>query len=139
MIFSPGLMRQEGRREQADDVIAFDELAGLVKQEAAVEVAIPGDAHIGPVGDAPPRPCSAVFRQQRIGDAVRERAIRLMMYLDELDGNGEFPETRLDGIDDMPGGAVARVDDELERLEVRQVNITQQVFHVGLQDGLPAQ
>ena len=62
-----------------------------------------------------------------------------MMYLDELDRYGEFPETRLDGIDDVPGGAVARVNDEFEGLEVRQVDIAQQVFHVRLQDGLPAQ
>ena len=81
----------------------------------------------------------AVFRQQRVGDAVREKAIRLMMYLDELDRYGEFPETRLDGIDDVPGGAIARVNDEFEGLEVRQVDIAQQVFHVGVQDGLPAQ
>ena len=61
------------------------------------------------------------------------------MYLDEFDGNAELPEAGFDHIDDMPGGAVAGIDDQLERLELRQVNIAQQVLHVRLQDGLPAQ
>ncbi len=39
-----GRLREEGLREQADDVVALDELTELVEQEAAVVVAVPRDA-----------------------------------------------------------------------------------------------
>ena len=45
------LVGQKRRGQQADDVVALDEIAGFVEEEAAVEVAIPGDAHVGAVRD----------------------------------------------------------------------------------------
>lgn len=48
MIFAPGFL-EERFRQQANDVVAFDKLPFLIEQEAAVEVAVKGDTHIGAV------------------------------------------------------------------------------------------
>ena len=49
-------------------------------------------------------------------------------------GTCEFPETRFDHIDDMSGGAIAGIDDQLQRLELRWLDVAQQVLDIGLQN-----
>ncbi|MNT18710.1 hypothetical protein D3C72_1539270 [compost metagenome] len=44
--FRARIFFEEGFSQQADDVIAFDKLAVLIEQEAAVKVAVKGDAHV---------------------------------------------------------------------------------------------
>ncbi len=46
-----GLALQEHLREQADHVVALDERALLVEEEAAIEVAVPGEPDVGPLGE----------------------------------------------------------------------------------------
>ena len=41
---------EECLREQTDDIFAVDEGSRVIKEEAAVEIAIPGDAEIGAMG-----------------------------------------------------------------------------------------
>src|SRR4029079_1075823 len=97
------------RGEQTDDVVALDERAALVEQEAAIVVAVPGAAAIGAMPLGPLDRRDPVRLQHRIRHAVRERAVRRMIDLDELER-----QMRLELIDDQPGAAVAGVDDELE-------------------------
>ena len=89
--FFARLVGKEGGSQQANDVVALDELSAFIEEEAAVEVAIPGDAHVGAVGDDRFGGGRAVFGQQRVGNAVREAAVRLVVNLDELDGNVRVP------------------------------------------------
>ena len=46
-MFAPGCRLQRPLRQQPHEVVAVDELALLVEEEAAVEVAVPGDAQVG--------------------------------------------------------------------------------------------
>ena len=41
------VMRRSAAGEQADQVVALDEIALFVEEEAAVEVAVPGQAEVG--------------------------------------------------------------------------------------------
>ena len=47
------MLQQERLGEQRRDEVAGDELAGAVDEEAAVGVAVPGDADVGLLGDRP--------------------------------------------------------------------------------------
>ena len=44
---APGFLLQEHLGQQTDQVVALDERAVLVEEEAAVEVAVPGEADVG--------------------------------------------------------------------------------------------
>ena len=59
----PRILQQERHRQQAHQVVALDKLAALIEEKAAIEVAIPGDAHVGAVGDNCGAGQRAVFRQ----------------------------------------------------------------------------
>ena len=141
VVDDPGarVLLQEGFGEQTDDVVALDEFTVLVEQEAAVEVAVPGDAHVGVVRPDRIGGGRAIFRQDGVGDAVGEAAVRLMVDLDELHRHAKGLEALLQSVDDVTGGAVAGVDHQLERLERRGVDVAEQVFDVGILAGLAAQ
>ncbi len=47
------MLQQERLGEQRGDEVAGDELAGAVDEEAAIGVAVPGDADVGLLGDHP--------------------------------------------------------------------------------------
>ena len=66
-----------------------------------------------------------VLDQHRVGHAVRERAVRLVVHLDELER-----QVLLELVDDQAGAAVAGVHDDLQRLELRAVDVRQQVLDV---------
>ena len=70
MIFAPGFL-EERFRQQANDVVAFDKLPFLVEQEAAVEIAVKGDTHIGAVLNHRVAGVVAALRQQRVRNTVR--------------------------------------------------------------------
>ena len=73
--------------QQAHDVVALDELAALVEEEAAVEVAVPGDADVGPAIAAPPALVTARFSgSSGFGTPLGKRAVRLVLDLDEPEG-----------------------------------------------------
>ena len=123
----PGsLQLEEGRRQQPHHVVALDKIPVLVKEEAAVEIAVPGDAHVGPVLAHGIDRRRAVLRQQRVGYAVGEIAVRLVMQLDELEG-----QVRLQQVHHAAGAAIAGIHHDLQRLESGHIHVGQQVFHVG--------
>src|SRR6185312_101363 len=68
----------------------------------------------------------AAFRQQRIGNAVREMAVRLMLNSHKL-------EWQVGGkrIDHQAGPAIPRVYDNLQRAESTEVDVTKQVTDIG--------
>ena len=108
---APRWRAQERLRQQPDEVVALDEAAVLVEEEAAV--------------DSPrPRPDRRRRRALRIASTVLARfsssiglgtpfgndAVGLVIDLDELER-----QVRLELIDDQSGAAVAGIDDDLER------------------------
>ena len=82
----------------------------MVVEEAAVEVAVPGDAEIGAVVDDGLRRLGALLGQERIGDAVGQRRVGLVVDLDELER-----QVRFEQVDDRSRAAVPGVADDLHR------------------------
>ena len=121
----PGSRCRNDRGQQADDVVALDESAVLVEQEAAVVVAVPGDRAVGAV--LAQRLDGARWFSTSIGFGTPfgKRAVRLVMDLDELER-----QVRLELVDDQAGAAIAGMHDDLERLELRAVDVRQQVLDV---------
>ncbi|CZY75713.1 Uncharacterised protein [Enterobacter cloacae] len=126
----PRIFLEERFRQQADNVIALDELPFLVEQEAAVEIAVKGDTHIRTVFNHRIAGVVAAFWQQRVRDTVREVAIRGVVYLDEGHRHVQRLKAGFQGIHHRARRAVAGVDDQLQRLKVRHVDVTQQVIDV---------
>ena len=80
-----GLLLEEGLRKQTDEVVALDETARMVKEKAAVEVAVPSEAHIGAVLADRLDGGRAVGLEHRVRHAVREVAVGRVAHLDELE------------------------------------------------------
>ncbi len=126
----PRVFLEEGFRQQADDVVALDELPFFVEQEAAVEVTVKGDPHIGTVLNHRVTGVVAALRQQRVRNTVREVAVRGVMHFDEGDRHVQRLKAGLQGIHHRTGRAVTGVDDQLQRLQVCHVDVAQQVVDV---------
>ncbi|VAS40302.1 Uncharacterised protein [Klebsiella quasipneumoniae] len=92
---------QEGGSQQADNIVAFDEIPFIIEKETAIEVTIKGNPHICLMRNN--RVCCilATFRQQRIRYTVREVTIGNMMHFNELNVDARNLETRFYGINDM--------------------------------------
>ena len=71
----PGFFGEERLGQQTHDIFPRHKAAVLVKQETAVEIAIPRDAEIGTRRHHRLRRHRLVFRQQRVGDAIGKTAI----------------------------------------------------------------
>ena len=113
----PGVLRERGPCEQRADEVPVAEGAVAVDEEAAVGVAVPGDAEVGagrahPLVDQPP-----VLLEQRVRLVVGELAVGLEVELVELEA-----EPTQDRADHRPGHAVAAVDDDLHRSHVGRVD-----------------
>ena len=87
----------------------------LVEEEAAVVVAVPGEADVGARAADGIRRGRAVLLEHRIRHAVRERAVGVVIDLDELER-----QMRLELVDDEAGAAVARIHDDLELAQLLQ-------------------
>ena len=120
-----GLFGEERLGQQADDVVALDERALRVVEEAAVVVAVPGDADIGAGFAQRLERGPAVFFEHGVGHALREVAVRLVPHLDELER-----QMRLEFVHGEPGAAIARVHHHLELAQRLEVHVTQQVLDV---------
>ena len=125
------VLGEERFGEEAHHIIAFDEAALFVKEEAAVEVAVPCHADVCMLLAHDFRRRLAVLLQDRVRHAVREVAVRLVVDLDEVER-----ELLLERVDDRAGRAVARVRDDLERLELRDIDIGEDVVDVLFEDVL---
>ena len=100
---------QDRLGEQRGEEVAGHELAGLVDEEAAVGVAVPGDAEVGALLADLADDELAVLRQQRVGLVVGELAVGLPVGRDEL----EPVEPLEDRADHRAGHAVAAVEHDL--------------------------
>ena len=126
--FAAGLAAQQHRGQQADDVVALDEAAVLIEQEAAVEVAVPGDAEIRAVRGGSPRWWARDSpRAWGWGCRSGKCPSGSVVHLDELER-----QMRLQLVDDEARAAVAGIDHDLEGLELADVDIGQQMRDVGL-------
>ena len=70
--------------QQPDEVVALDERPALVKEEASVEIAVPGDAKVGLLGHDGGGGHRPVLEQHGIRHPIREVAVRRVVELDEL-------------------------------------------------------
>ena len=84
----------------------------LVDDEAAVGVAVEGQADVGPLGDDPRLEVDQVLRLDRVGLVVGEGAVELEVHRHELDRS--VPSRVEDRRRGVAGHAVAGVDDDLE-------------------------
>jgi hypothetical protein len=93
---------EEGLRQQAHHVFARDEAALVVEEEAAVEIAVPGDADIRAVLNDGAGGLGLVVVQQRVRDAVGEAAVGLMIDADELQRRAGGLQRFGDGVEGGP-------------------------------------
>ena len=120
------MQAQQGLGQEADDVVALDEPAGLVVEEAAVEIAVPGDAQVGLVqadrvrGHLPP------LGQERVGHAVGEVPVRFVLQADEFAG-----QARGQQVDHRAGATVAAVHHQFERPQPTGIDQGEQKVDVG--------
>ncbi len=120
---------EERRREQADDVVAVDEAPLLVEEEAAVEVAVEGDADVGAREAHVARRHLAVLLEHRVRHAVREVAVGLVVDLREAER-----QQLLEQVDADRRAAVAAIADDRQRLQLGRVDVGQHVVAPGRLD-----
>ena len=72
----------------------------------------------------------AALRQQRVRNTVREVAVRGVVHFDEGHRHVQRFKASFQGIHHRAGRAVTGVDDQLQRLEVRHVDVAQQVIDI---------
>ena len=113
-----GVRLQHRAREQRAEEVAVDELPAAVDEEAAVGVAVPGDAEVGALGAHLVDHEAAVLGQQRVGLVVGELAVGLPVGRDQL----EPADPLEDRPDHRPRHPVAAVEHDLERPDRRGVD-----------------
>ncbi len=118
----PGSPRSSTEAKQPHDVVALDEGAVLVEEEAAVEIPVPGEPEIRAVSADRRDGRRPVLLEHGIRDAVGKAAVGLVVDLDELER-----QVRLQLVDDEPRPAVAGIDHDFQGLELRHIDIGQQV------------
>ena len=117
------MLRQRGLGQQRGHEVAGHELALVVHEEAAVGVAVPGDAEVGALGAHLVDDEVAVLLQQRVRLVVGEGAVGRPVGRDEVE-----PELLEHRADHRAGHAVAAVDDDLQRLDRVRVDELQRRF-----------
>ena len=120
------VLEQQRLGEQRGDEVAGHELAVLVDEEAAVGVAVPGDAEVGLLGHHALADLAAVLLEQRVGRVVGERPVDLEVHLDAVEGGAGEHQRR-----QLAGDAVGGVHDDLVRAERGDVDEPVQVLDVG--------
>ncbi|CAM8485286.1 hypothetical protein ESCOMM068B2_23815 [Escherichia coli] len=127
-----GIFFEERFCQQTDNVVTLNKLPFFVKQETAVKIAIKGNAHIRAVFDDRIAGVVAAFRQQRIRNTVGEIAVRRVVHFDQFHGCAEGFKAGFDGVHHRTRRAVPGVNHQLERREVFDVDITEQVINVSV-------
>ena len=120
------LLVQENLRQQADNIIALDKICLLVKEEAAVEVAIPGNTQICTALTYNLGRSLTVRQQQRVGHTVREGAVRSFVQRNKLKR-----QMLRQLLQNRTGTAVAGVSNNFHRLKHACINIGQQMLDIG--------
>ena len=121
------MVAQHCRGDHADEVVAFDEFAAMVVEEAAVEIAVPGNAEIGARLAHGGAGAQALFRQKRVRDAVRQARIGFVIEAHEFEG-----QVRLEHVEDWPGAAIAGMDHDLHRPQRLACDGGKQPLDIGL-------
>ena len=111
--------------QQPDQIIALDEAAAAVKEEAAVEIPVPGQPKVRLALDHGPGRQLPVFGQERIGHAGREIAVGFVQNLVKFEG-----ELRFQQIDDGSSSAIARIDHDGQGAQRLAVHIGQEVVDI---------
>ena len=122
------ILFQECLGEEADHVVALDEAALLVKEEAAVKVAVPCHTEVCPRLTHDLRSRLTVLLQNGVRHAVREIAVRLVVDLDQLEG-----QELLHRIDDRASRTVARIYDDLVRFQLAHIDIGEDMLDIFIQ------
>ena len=122
------MLQQERFGQQRRDEIAGDELAGAVDEEAAVGVAVPGDADVGLLGDHALDDVAAVLLDERVGLVVRKAAVDLEAQPRRPAGQPLEQLRR-----DQAAHAAAGVEHDVERLDDRRVDERHDVLDVGVE------
>ena len=120
---------QDAGGEQRRHEVAGHELAVAVDEEAAVGVAVPGDAQVGAGLADLGHDELAVLGQQRVGLVVGELAVGLPVGLDQLER-----QPAQDRADHRAGHAVAAVEHDLQRPDRRGVDRLQRPLLEGRVD-----
>ena len=122
---SARLLMQKDLCQQANDIIAFDKICLLIKQEAAVKVAVPGDAQISTAFADNLRRSLAVRHQQRIRYTVGEGAVRSFVQ------RNKFKRQMLSQLlEHRAGTAIAGISNDFHRLEHARINIGQKMLDI---------
>ncbi len=106
--------RQEGLRQEAHQVLARDEVAALVKEEAAVKVPVEGHAEADARRADGLAGGGVIFREEWVRDAVREARVRLVVVARESQRGAARGERFRDGVECGARGAVAGVDEDVQ-------------------------
>ena len=129
MIFAPGSLLEHRAREQRGHEVARHEVARVVDEEAAVGVAVEGDAEVGALLEHLADHELAVLGQQRVRLVVREAPVELEEVRDGVDRqpleNGRQHRAR---------HPVRRVDHDAERLDRGGVDEGQDLLDVARKD-----
>ena len=130
----PRLAAGEGLAEDRGHEVARHVLPGVVDEEAAVGVPVPGDAQVGPLRPHALDDVAAVLLEQGVGGVVREAPVELEVHPHRLDGQvGE------DRRGPHRPHAVRGVEDDLEAGHDRRVHEGEAVAGVVLAHHLRAQ
>ncbi len=114
------IFREQRLGQQRREEVAVDEPAGLVDEETAVGIAVPGDPQVGAGGEHSVDDELAVLREQRVGLVLGEVPVGRPAGLDQLE-----PEVLQQRSGDRPGHPVAAVDDDLQGSDHRRVDEAQ--------------
>ena len=128
----PRILLQKRLRQQADNVVALNELTFFIEQEAAVKITVEGNPHIRTVFNHRIARVGPAFRQQRIRNTVGEVAIRRIVNFDELDRHPQRLKTGFNGVNHRTCRTVAGVEHQLHRFQAAGIDVTQQVVDVGI-------
>jgi hypothetical protein len=105
-----GVLGQQALSQQTNNLVALDERAFLIKQEATIKVAIPGNAHIRIMLKHRVTRNVLLLEQHGVRDPIRKRPIRFVMHLCQFER-----QVCLKRIGRDARATVARVDDQLQR------------------------
>ena len=112
-----GVLAQRRAGQQGADEVAVAELAAGVDEEAAVGVAVPGDAEVGAGRSDPVHDHPAVLLEQRVGLVIGEITVRREVHL--LQVERQLLEDRPDH---RAAHAVAAIDDDLHRPDLFRID-----------------
>ena len=80
------LLGQQLHGQQTDNIIALNKIALGIPEKTAVKIAVPGNAYIGAMLAHQSSGLFPFFREQGIGNAIGEGAVRLVKGLDKGKG-----------------------------------------------------